>query len=85
MTVPEAFFHLVNFCLPAIFVGGALALWGRRYNKRRTLGTWFINSFAGIATLALGLMMFDVDGGMMSYALLVLVISCTQLLVGWRK
>jgi len=85
MTVLDALFHLVNFTLPAVFVGGALALWGRRYGKKSVRQTWLINSMVGIIAMTVGLILFGVDGKMLSYALLVAASSLSQLLAGRRK
>lgn len=85
MTVLDALLHLVNFALPAVFVGGALALWGKRYNKRGLCQVWLINSTIGMVTLLAGLMLFGVDGKMLSYALLIFSLGLTQLLGSLEK
>jgi hypothetical protein len=85
MTVLDALFHLVNFALPAVFVGGALALWGRRYGKKNVRQIWLINSAVGIVALTAGLILFGVDGKMLSYALLIVASSLSQLLLYRRK
>ncbi|MFM2084572.1 MAG: hypothetical protein RLY95_1390 [Pseudomonadota bacterium] len=85
MTILDALFHLVNFALPAVFVGGALALWGRRYNKRGACQMWFINSMIGIVALFVGLMLFGMDGKMLSYALLIFSLGLTQLIGSFKK
>ena len=85
MTALDALFHLLNFALPAVFVGGALALWGKRYNRRSVRQTWLINSVVGIAAMIAGLILFGVDGKMLSYALLVVACNLSQLLASWRK
>ncbi len=85
MTVLDALFHLVNFALPAVFVGGVLALWGRRYNKRGVCQIWLINSMIGIVALVAGLMLFGVDGKMLSYALLIFSLGLTQLIRSFKK
>ncbi len=85
MTVLDALFHLVNFILPAVFVGGALALWGRRHSRRSVRQTWLMNSVIGIVAMIAGLILFGVDGKMLSYALLVVACSLSQLLAGRDK
>ena len=80
MSTLDALFHLINFVLPAVFIGGALALWGRRHSKRSVRQTWLINSVIGIVALIAGLILFGVDGKMLSYALLVVASSLSQLL-----
>ena len=83
MTALDALFHLLNFVLPAVFVGGALALWRWRkntgYSKRTVRQTWLVNSLAGVVALAIGLILFGVDGKMLSYAFLVVACSLSQL------
>ncbi|MDI9335231.1 MAG: hypothetical protein QM533_12735 [Cytophagales bacterium] len=85
MSFLDAALHLLNFTLPAVFVGGILALWGRRHSKKSLCRMWLINSVTGIVALLAGLMLFGVDGKMLSYALLVVGCATTQLLLGWRK
>jgi hypothetical protein len=80
MSILDALYHLINFVLPAVFVGGALALWGRRYGKKSVRQTWLINSAVGIVALTAGLILFGVDGKMLSYTLLAVASSLSQLL-----
>ncbi len=79
MTALDALFHLINFALPAVFVGGALSFWGRRYGKKNARQTWLINSIIGTVAMATGLVLFGVDGKILSYALLVVACSLAQL------
>lgn len=83
MTALDALFHLLNFVLPAVFVGGVLALWHWRkntgYSKRTVHQTWLVNSLAGSVALALGLILFGSDGKMLSYAFLVVACGLSQL------
>jgi len=81
MSILDALYHLMNFALPAVFVGGTLALWGKRDVRK----AWLINSLAGIAAMIAGLILFGVDGKMLSYALLVVASSFSQLLTSRRK
>ena len=85
MTALDALFHLVNFALPAVFVGGALALWGQRYSKKNIRNTWLMNSLTGVVAMTAGLIFFSFDGKMLSYALLVVACSLSQLLLSRRK
>jgi hypothetical protein len=85
MTSLDIFFHLVNFCLPAVFVSGALAVLMRKQNKRNLRQTWLINSAVGIAAMTVGLIFFRFDGKMLSYALLVVTCSLSQALLCRRK
>ncbi len=80
MSFLDALYHLINFVLPAVFVGGALALFGRRYSKGTIHKNWLINSVIGIVALIAGLILFGMDGKMLSYALLVVASSLSQLL-----
>ncbi len=85
MSALDALYHLINFALPAVFVGGALALFARRYSKRALRQVWLINSVVGIVAMVAGLILFGVDGKMLSYALLVVACGFSQLLLGRRK
>ncbi len=94
MTFLSALFHLFNFILPAVFVGGwlvAFAPMALRLKVKRTrqqaMRQWLMNSLVGIAALSLGLGVFGVDGKMMSYAALVVAQALSQLLQlrAWRK
>lgn len=71
--------HLINFVLPALFVSGALALWGRRSSWRSVRRNWLFGSLVGVAALLAGLILFGVDGKMLSYTLLVVACSAMQL------
>jgi cation transporter-like permease len=81
MSFLDALFHLVNFALPAIFVGGALAVVMRQKNKRGLRQTWLVNSLAGVVAMTAGLILFGFDGKMLSYALLVVACGVSQLLL----
>jgi hypothetical protein len=89
MTALDALFHLVNFAMPAVFVGGALALFGRKLkgasSKRSLRRIWFVNSAVGIVAMIAGLILFGFDGKMLSYALLVVASSLAQLVQTNRR
>jgi hypothetical protein len=85
MTALDALFHLINFVLPAVFVGGVLALWGRRYSKRAIRPVWLINAATGVVAMIAGHIFFGVDGKMLSYALLVVASSLAQLVQTNRR
>jgi hypothetical protein len=80
-------FHLLNFVAPAIFVGLLLAAVGpwvsgkprQRFNFRVR---WAILSAANAAVLVAGLVITGADGGMLTYAALVLVAASTQWFMG---
>jgi uncharacterized membrane protein YraQ (UPF0718 family) len=97
MTFLSALLHLLNFILPAVFVGGLLAAFAPlalrikvKRTRQQVLRQWLINSLVGIAALALGLCFYGVDGKMMSYAALVLTCGLAQFiqfvqLRAWRQ
>jgi hypothetical protein len=94
MTFLGAPLHILNFILPAVFVGGLLAViapLALRIKTKRTrqqvMRQWLINAIVGIVALALGLWFYGVDGKMMSYTALVLVQALSQFvqLRAWRK
>jgi hypothetical protein len=72
----DTFWHLLNFFLPAAVVGAVSAgmvklLWRRRPNAvaLRVLGRWATGASA--LALTIGLWVFDRDGRLESYALMV--------------
>ncbi|MBC5765568.1 hypothetical protein [Ramlibacter albus] len=85
-------FHLLGFVLPAFGVAVLVALlarWLLRGEMRRS--PWWapvlVNFFAGVATLAGGLVVFGRDGKMATYAALAVVVATVQWLYGrgWRR
>lgn len=78
MSILDALFHFINFALPAVFVGGALAVLMRGKNKYSLRQTWLINSLVGVVAMTSGLVFFGFDGKMLSYALLVVACSLSQ-------
>ena len=94
MTILSALLHTLNFILPAVFVGGLLAVAAplalrikTKRSRQQVMRQWLINSLVGIAALALGLWFYGVDGKMMTYAALVAAQAASQfvLLRAWRK
>jgi drug/metabolite transporter (DMT)-like permease len=94
MTFLSAPLHILNLILPAVFVGGLLAVIAPlvlRIQTKRTrqqmMRQWLINAIVGIATLAFGLWFYGVDGKMMSYTALVVAQALSQFvqLRAWRK
>jgi hypothetical protein len=94
MTFYGALIHILNFILPAVFVGGLLAVFAplilrikTNRTRQQVMRQWLINAICGIAALALGLWFYGVDGKMMSYTALVLVCGASQFvqLRAWRK
>jgi SpoVK/Ycf46/Vps4 family AAA+-type ATPase len=94
MTILSALLHILNFILPAVFVGGLLAAIAplvlrikTNRTRQQVLRQWLINSIVGIAALALGLWLYGVDGKMMTYSALVVAQALSQFvqLRAWRK
>lgn len=75
--------HLANFVLPAVAVGTALALLAPVFTRKMPSARMFIvqaaiNSIAGVAMLAAGLVVFGNDGKMATYGALVLATGTAQ-------
>ena len=90
MDLLDAFWHLVNFALPALGVGalGAAAaklLWRRELASIpwRRLAGWA--GTAGVLALLAGLWFFGRDGKMATYALLVLATAVALWWVGFER
>ena len=84
--------HLLNFILPALVVGGGVAVFSRFFMKKSGVASvnwWFIaiNSVVGVAVLTAGLVLFGRDGKMLTYAALVVAVATSQWLLagGWRR
>ena len=84
--------HLLNFVAPALALALGLALPARLFfNAGAGAPPWWVQAgwlfLAGVAVLALGLVLTGRDGRMATYAALVLVCGCLQwaLLRGWRR
>ena len=83
--------HLINFILPAVFMGVMMPLFSRlvwrKVAVRRSLKTqMLITTAACAAVLIAGLVIFGNDGKMMTYAGLVLAAAGCQWWFqgGWR-
>jgi uncharacterized membrane protein len=94
MTFLGTLLHILNFILPAVFVGGLLAVIAplvlriqTKRTRQQVMRQWLINAILGIVALALGLWFYGVDGKMMSYTALVLTCGTAQFvqLRAWRK
>lgn len=75
--------HLANFALPAVAVGVVLAVLAPIFARKRPSVSMVIvqaaiNSIAGVAMLATGLVVFGNDGKMASYGALVLAVGTAQ-------
>ena len=92
MPLFDALIHAANFAAPAAFLAVLMPLLGRLIMPRRAtmLAGWsqvLINFAVCLALLLLGMVFFDRDGKVATYALLVLGAATTQwmLVRGWQK
>jgi len=79
----------VNFFAPAIVVGGVAAVtarlaWRRELGARRWLSLWAWASGAAALASILGLVVFDHDGKMATYAAMVLACAGALWWAGFR-
>lgn len=91
MSLPGLLDHLLNFVLPALWVGCLVAaLAPLLMKKARPNHSWLtqtaINSGASLLVLLAGLLFFGRDGKMLSYAAMVLACATCQWLAAkaWR-
>jgi hypothetical protein len=82
----DAFWHLLNFALPAFGVGllstaGAKLLWRRELSGKPWRGLARDTSLAALAVLVAGLVGFGQDGRMATYGAMVTVCA---LMLWWR-
>ncbi len=92
MGVIDLLIHLINFALPALVVGSALALLTRLTAKGRLAppGWWRqagVNSLAGLLVLVAGLWFWGQDGKLLTYMAMVVVCATSQWLMSgaWRR
>ena len=90
-TVPpiDAFWHLVNFCAAAIGVGGFSALlarlvWRGELRQRRFASLWVAASAAALLAEIAGLIVFERDGRMATYAAMVVACAAAIAWFGFR-
>lgn len=89
----QLFWHVLNFAAPAAGLALLMPVLGRAaLGTRRAalMGWWrqvFVQFFAGLAVLVVGLELLGHDGQMMTYAALVIVAATVQwaLLRGWSN
>ena len=82
--------HVVNFIAPALGVAAWITLihplvWR---NARRWQGwkrQFVLNSLAGVSMLLLGLLVFDQDGKMITYAAMVMACATSQWFITLKK
>lgn len=83
--------HLLNFMAPAVWVAFAVSLLGRFFMKKRPVALSLsaqvaINFVVCLVALVVGLLVFERDGKMATYAAVVLLGATSQwaMLRGWR-
>jgi len=92
MDWPDAFWHLVNFILPAAFVAVVGSYFSRFFKSSQHLALAFtaqvaINFIVCLSVLLIGLVITGRDGKMLTYLSMVLASATVQwfLTGGWRK
>lgn len=83
--------HLVNLLVPAVFVALLTALAAGKLLPENASAVTFWGRFAagslvGTVVLAAGLWLFNRDGKMLTYAILVMAVATTQWIMGrgWK-
>jgi len=82
--------HLVNFCLPALWMAGAAVLCGGLVlpaGKARWPRRLACDFAVGLAVLVAGLLLFGSDGKMATWAALVVAVAVSECLLrgAWRR
>ena len=90
MQAAEAFWHVANFFVPAIVLGGLAAcisrlVWRRELKASPVLRLW--SWAAGAAALAstVGLLVQGRDGNVLTYGAMVVAAACGLWWAGFRK
>ena len=92
MGIAQTLIHIVNFFLPALFMGAVLApalVWGGPKRRGRinhwllAIKAWLALSAIGAVVLMCGLVAFGRDGRMATYGVLVLVLGTA--VAAWRS
>ena len=76
--------HVLNFLAPALWLAVCLPLlarWGVKKRKPRLLTQFVLMLVVGAVTLGAGLVLWGVDGKMLTYLALVVVCASTQWLL----
>lgn len=86
MSPIDAFWHLLNFSLPALAVGALAAAGAKLLWRHELAGVAWRRlardaSLAGLAALVAGLVAFRADGRMLSYAAMLLA---SAVMLWWR-
>ncbi len=89
MPPTDAFWHLTNFCAPAIGLGGfsvvlARLFWRRELRQRRFIVLWAAASAAALMVEIAGLVVFERDGRMMTYAVMTVACAAAIAWFGFR-
>jgi hypothetical protein len=84
----DAFWHLMNFCAPALGIGGFSALLSRliwrRDLRRGFVALWVWAGAAAAAASIAGLVVFERDGRMATYAAMVVASAAAIWWAGFR-
>ncbi len=84
----DAFWHVMNFCAPALGIGGFAAVLSRlvwRGGLRRgVVALWTWASAAALVASIAGLVAFERDGRMATYALMVVASATAIWWIGFR-
>ncbi len=84
----EAFWQLMNFCAPALGIGGFAAVLSRlvwRSELRRgVVALWASASAAAVVASTAGLVVFERDGRMTTYAFMVVASAAAIWWTGFR-
>lgn len=89
MQATDAFWHLMNFCAPALGIGGFAAALARLFwpGELRSRGLWrlwaWASAAAALASIA-GLVVFERDGKMATYAAMVVACAAAIWWTGFR-
>ena len=88
MQATDAFWHLMNFCAPALGIGGFAAVLSRAVwrgeLRRGIVALWAWASAAAIVASIAGLVAFERDGRMATYALMVFASASAIWWTGFR-
>ena len=89
MQATDAFWHLMNFCAPAVGIGGFSALlarlvWRGELRQKSLVALWGSASAAAVLASTLGLIVFERDGRMATYAAMVLACAAALWWTGFR-
>ena len=90
MPIDIALWHIANFFVPAIVTGGLAALAAKLIWRRELastawwrLGLWSSGAMASVAVL--GLVVFEHDGKMITYAAMVVACALALWWAGFRR